>query len=112
MPGSNQRSLDDERARPAHRVKKLNSQRRKLRPSRTDEHTRRDVLLQRSLTRSTSIAAAVKTLPGEIERDGDVISVRMRVHPNARAFDMDVRTRARLVTEIVDNRILQLQRPE
>src|SRR5262249_57652924 len=67
--GSDQRRLDAERPRAAQGIQEL---RRRRVPTRTQQHTGCDVLLEGCLARRRAIATAVQTLPGQIDRQRDL----------------------------------------
>ena len=110
----NERRLNHKRPRPTHRIEKLSAagRRRKVRPSRPQQHPRRHVLLQRRLASSPAIPPPVQTLTREIQGHHEVIPMSMRMHAHTRALQLHARPPSPRVAHRIDDSVLQLQRAE
>lgn len=110
--GSHQRRLDQEGADATHRVGQGTALGGDLRPAGTDQHRRRQVLLQRRGALLQTIAALVQAMPGEVQGKGRLAAVEVQVDAHVRIDLVHRRTSAGALAQVVDDRILDLQRPE
>ncbi|VFT10908.1 Uncharacterised protein [Pseudomonas aeruginosa] len=110
--GSHQRRLDQEGADAAHRVGQGTALGGDLRPAGTDQHRRRQVLLQRRGALLQTIAALVQAMPGEVQGEGRLAAVKVQVDAHVRIDLVHRRASAGALAQVVDDRILDLQRPE
>ena len=105
-----QRRLQRDRARAAHRIEQRLAGARPTRPVGEQEQRRGEVLLQRRGRAGGAIAAAVLALAGEIDADHGAVVVQVEVHLHVRAARVDVRPHAAFVAQLIDDRVLGLQR--
>jgi hypothetical protein len=106
------RRFDDQRARAAHRVQELDGGLRFLRPTGANQDARRQVFAQRRFARFGTVAATVQAFAGEIDRHGDVRTVRVGMHAHVRAIGCDIGPAAGGVAQLITDRVLQAQRAE
>src|SRR5579872_853649 len=97
--GSDEPCLDDQRTRAAHRVEKLSPPSQQFGPSRSQQDSGCDVLLQRRLAARHPETAAMQTFAGQINGHREVVAMGMGVHLQARSLELDVRPCASDLTQ-------------
>ena len=113
-----QRGLDAERARAAHRIDEAERRavrrrgRDERRPARAEQDRGGEVLLERRGALRSAIAAPVQALAREIDRERRDVAVEMQVHAHVGRSDVDRRPHAGRLAELIDDRVLDLERGE
>ncbi|MNO71103.1 hypothetical protein D3C76_620070 [compost metagenome] len=110
--GGDHRCLDQEGTHTAHRVGQRTTFGRDTRPASTDQHRRRQVFLQRRGALLQAVATLVQAVPGQVEGKDGFATVQAQVHAHVRVDLFHRRAQAFAVAQLVDDRVLDLQRTE
>ena len=111
VPGE-QRGLDRQGPRAAHRVEQRPPRRRDRRPAGADQHRGSEVLLERRGDRLRAVAPPVEALAGEVERHARLGAVEVDVDPQIRLRQVDRGAPPVALAKAVDDGVLDLLRPE
>ncbi len=110
--GRHQRRFHQKSTRTAHRIGQRTASLGQRRPARTDQNGRRQVLLERRRTLLKTVAALVQTGTRQVQRQLNFATVTMDVDAQIRPYLIHPRTGTVRATQLVDDRILDLERTE
>ncbi len=104
--GRHQRAFDQQCAAAAHRIEQRAAFGIQLRPAAAQQHGRSEVLLQRRLALRLAPAAPVQWSAAEIDRKDRPALAHHQVEAQVGRFDIDIRPRAGLRAQHVDDGVL------
>jgi len=110
--GSDHRRLHQEGADTAHRVGKGAALGSNARPAGADQHRSGQVFLQRRGALLQAIATLVQAVAGQVEREDRLATVQAQVHADIRVDLFHRWAQALTVAQLVDDRVLDLERTE
>ena len=100
--------LDRQRTGTTHRIEKLTSRRRDIRPARTEQNGGCQIFLQRRLAAVDAITAPVQAVTGQIDADRRLVAIEVHIDPQIRLRQINRRPGAMPAAEMIDNGILHL----
>ena len=110
--GGNHCGFDQEGTHTAHRVGQGAAFGSDARPTGADQHSRRQVFLERRGTLLQAVAALVQAVAGQVERENRLAAVQAQVHTHIGVDLFHRRAQAFTVAQLVDDGVLDLERTE
>ena len=105
-----QRGLDGQGARTAHRIQKAAAGCRNSRPTGAQQYSGRQIFAQWRFTTTLTVAAPMQAFAREINIQANLRAVGVRHHFDGRSLELDVGARTGTVTQLIADAILELER--